>query len=351
MKPRMLQLLRESRGLSQTKLAQLSGIPQPTLSKAEAGLTELDRDRQIAVADALNYPVDVLDWADEVFGFGSAAFHHRKQQSLGVTTLQQIHADVNLIRMRLVRLLRGVELSPLYRFPSFEVEELGSPAEVARAVRATWKLPMGPIDSMMRVLEGAGAIVIRVDLHSHRISAISTSVPGSPQLFILNEGLSADRERFTLAHELGHLVMHDLPTSPDDAEREADAFAAEFLMPANEIRSELSAIDLRKAAALKRKWKTAMSALIRRARDLGKIDDSRYKSLNVQMSRQGWLKQEPVQIPREEPTLVTDVINLHRNEHGYTTEELAALAGLTPAEYRLMFHDEHGPEKLRLIRD
>jgi len=347
----MLQLLRESRGLSQTALAKRSGIPQPTLSKAESGLTELDPDRLVALSRALEYPVDVLDWPDEIFGFGSSAFHHRKQQSLGVTTLHQIHADVNLIRMRVVRLLRGVELDSVFRFPTFEVEEFGTPSEVARAVRATWKLPMGPVESMIGVLEKSGAIVVRADLHSRRISAISTSAPGSPPLFVINDGMSADRERFTLAHELGHLVMHDLPSSPEDAEREADQFAAEFLMPAAEIRSELTAIDLRKAAALKRKWRTAMSALIRRARDLGKIDDSRYKSLNVQMSRQGWLKLEPVQVEREQPSLIDDVLRLHRSEHGYSTEELASLTGLVDAEFVGLFGDGEPTSRLRIVRD
>lgn len=349
MKARMLQLLRESRGLSQTAVSKLSGVPQPTLSKVENGIGELGPDRAQAVANALEYPLEAFDWSDEIFGFGSAAFHHRKQQSLGVTTLQRIHADVNLIRMRCLRLMKGVDIEPRFRFPNFEVDELGTPEAIARAVRATWKLPMGPIENMIRVLENSGALVVRADLYSHRISAISTSVPGSPPLLILNEGMSADRERFTLAHELGHLVMHDLPASPEDAEREADAFASEFLMPAKEIWPQLLNIDLAKAASLKRHWKTAMSALIRRARDLGRIDERRYTSLNVQISQKGWRKVEPVQVEHERPTLIPQIIQLHHEQHFYDVDALATLTGLRTGEYIERFND-HPDTGLRIVR-
>jgi Zn-dependent peptidase ImmA (M78 family) len=90
--------------------------------------------------------------------------------------------------------------------------------------------------------------------------------------------------------------MHDDPRRPDEAEREADAFASEFLMPAAEIRPQLNRLDLARAALLKRYWKVAMSAIIRRARDLGRIDDRRYQSLNVQISQRWWRKIEPVEL-------------------------------------------------------
>lgn len=347
MKPRMLQLLRESRGLSQSRLAAVSHIPQPTISKVENGLAELDQERAQAVANALEYPLEAFDWTDEVFGFGSAAFHHRKQQSLGSTTLTRIHAEVNLIRMRISRLLRGIDIGARFKFPSWDIDELGSPEEIARAVRATWMLPMGPVENMIRALENAGALVVRTDLHSPKISAISITAPGSPQLFVLNVGLPADRERFTLAHELGHLVMHDLPSDVVDAEREADAFASEFLMPAAEIRPQLRGIDLAKAAALKRHWRTAMSALIRRARDLGQIDDRRYTSLNVQISQRGWRKIEPNPFEHEQPTVLPRIIDLHHKTHGYGLDDLAATTGLRPDEYSEIFNDH--PRGLRAI--
>jgi Zn-dependent peptidase ImmA (M78 family) len=348
--PQMLTLLRESRGLSQSALATASGIPQPTLSKAEGGLTDLDDERIDRLATVLHYPREVLSWTDPVYGFGNAAFHHRKQQTLTQSTLRKVHAAVNLTRMRVTRLVRSVDVEARFNIPSIEVEEMGNPAEVARAVRAAWLMPMGPVRNMIRTLEHAGAIVIRLDMESPRISAISTLTGDAPPLFILNIGQPADRERWSLAHELGHLVMHAMPMSSAEAEKEADAFASEFLLPATEIRSQLAGMDLKKAAQLKAAWRVSMAAIIRTAKDLGKIDEGRYKSLMVRMSQLGWRKSEPVEIDREEPSVVPTVLNVHREDHEYTASDLAHLVGLEEDEYRVMYGDFEEPKGLRLIR-
>ncbi|WP_259275830.1 XRE family transcriptional regulator [Micromonospora chalcea] len=343
----MLTVARESRGMSQTELARLSGVPQGTLSKVENGLTELPEERIQAIADALNYPRELLDWPDPIYGFGSSMYHHRKQQSVGQTALRRIHAVSNLLVARLRRLGTGIDVRAPLRMPALDIDGFGGPEEVARAVRAAWLVPMGPIENMIALLEAAGALVIRRDLGTPRITAISIRPPDTRPLFLLNTGLPPDRERFTLAHELGHLVMHEIPRP--EAEAEADRFAAEFLMPAAEIRSQLTRIDLAKAALLKQHWKTAMSALIRRAHDLDVITDARYRSLLSQMAQRGFNRVEPVELPREEPSIVSTILQIHVGTHGYTSEELARLVGLNANE----FHNEfpiQGGSRLRLVR-
>src|SRR4051812_15929477 len=114
MNPQMLTLLRESRGFSGAHLATLTEIPQPTLSKIENGLAAVDDERLARIAAALNYPVEAFEWTDPIYGFGSAAFYHRKQQALPQTSLRRIQAHVNLTRMRLERLLRNVEVEASY---------------------------------------------------------------------------------------------------------------------------------------------------------------------------------------------------------------------------------------------
>ncbi|WIB33929.1 XRE family transcriptional regulator [Curtobacterium sp. MCSS17_005] len=341
MNPQMLTLLRESRGYSGAQLAKLAGIPQPTLSKAENGLATLDDARLQKVADVLDYPVDAFSWTDPVYGFGSAAFYHRKQQSLPQTVLRKIQAQVNLTRMRLDKLLRSIEIDTQYSLPVLAIEDFGSPAEVARGVRANWRMPMGPVRDMAATLELAGIIVVRSNLESPKIAAISLDNVGTyPALIILNAGMSADRERFTLAHELGHLVMHSVLVTSDEAEREADEFAAEFLMPAAEIRTQLKGMTLARAAQLKVVWRVAMSALIRRARDLGLIDATRYKSLIVSMSQKGWRKAEPVEVQPDHPTVVSSLIDVHLRDHGYSFHELAQVVALNPSEFGSRFEVE-----------
>lgn len=343
----MLSCAREARGWSQSELSQRSGVAQGTISKAEHGLTSLSDDRLGALADALGFPLEVFRWDEEVHGFGSSTFYHRKQKSLPQTRLREIQAAFNLHRIRARRLSHGLDITPKYRFEPLDLDEYGSPEEAARAVRAMWNVRMGPLKDVCRLIENAGGVVVRTDLNTPKISAISQWVPGERPIFVTNTANPADRERFTLCHEVAHVLLHSTPR--EDQEDEADRFASELLMPAADIRPQLAGgIDLAKAAQLKPYWRVAMSALVRRAKDLGSITDSRYKSLSIQMSQKGWRTREPVEIERDEPRFLRQVIEAQL-ANGYTIDELAKVAGLTTDEFTRLYRPDPGPRHLSAV--
>jgi len=120
----------------------------------------------------------------------------------------------------------------------------------AAVVRAHWLIPNGPLPNLTAAVERAGAVVVHSPLNGSAVSGITISVPGLLPIVLLNSEQPADRMRFTLAHEIGHLVMHRFPNP--DMERQASDFASALLMPATEIKHALSArLDLRRLAALK----------------------------------------------------------------------------------------------------
>lgn len=333
MNPRMLTLARESRSLTQKELSEKSGVAQSLISKAENGIRPL-RDEEIeAVALGLHVKRTLLDWPDEPYGFGSASFFHRKQQSLSQKLLRAIQANVNLLRMRIARLLNGLEVEYERKIVHVDIDEVGGPQEAARRLRATWFLPMGPAGSLVALIESAGGVVIRKDFETHRINAISIWHPGSSPIFVLNASLTPERQRFVLAHELGHMVMHEGEPPREEAEREADLFAEEFLMPAAEVRSELREMDLRRAAALKPYWRVPMQSLILRAEHLGVISNGRCRSLHAYMNKLGYLPIEPMPLDREEPTVLADMFSVHLDEHGYSFAELADTLGMYEDEF------------------
>jgi Zn-dependent peptidase ImmA (M78 family)/transcriptional regulator with XRE-family HTH domain len=345
----MLSCAREARGMTQSDLAERSGVPQGTISKAEHGLVDLSDERLAALAEALGFPLDVFRWDEEVHGFGSSTFYHRKQKSLPQTRLREIQATFNLHRMRARRLSHGLDIVPKHRFEPLDLDDFhGSPEEAARAVRAMWNVRMGPLKDVCRLIENAGGVVVRSDLKTPKISAISQWVHGERPVFVTNTANPADRERFTLAHEIAHVLLHSTPR--EEQEAEADRFASELLMPAADISPSLAGgVDLAKAARLKQEWRVAMSAIIRRAKDLGYITEGRYKSLSVQMSQKGWRTREPIEIDHDEPRFLRQVIEA-QIANGYTAAELAKVAGLTADEFtRLYLPDSPGPRRLSAV--
>jgi Zn-dependent peptidase ImmA (M78 family)/transcriptional regulator with XRE-family HTH domain len=341
----MLTLAREARGLNRVELQRLSGVPQSTISKIEHEIRGFSEEDVATFAEVLGYPPAFFYRSEAQYGQGTVC-HHRKRQSMPITKLRQIHASMNVMRMTTCDLMRGVEIDATQGFPRMEVDDYGSPQQVAQLARQTWQLPLGPIKSMTAVIESAGGIVVPSDFKTDKLDAISQRPAAQPPFFFVSATAPGDRLRFNLAHELGHMVMHSAPAP--DQEDEANEFAAEFLMPAREIGPQLTKLTMAKLADLKRYWKVAMQALIVRARDLGKITDRQLRSWFMRFNQLGYKKSEPVQIPREEPTLLRRLIELHRNEHGYSDQDLSVAARLSEDEFRATFGLREAP-KLRLL--
>ena len=324
---------RQSRNMSQTELQEKTAIPQSRLSKAESGILELDPHEVESISRALNYPAELFKLSGSVLVGGSSSVFHRKRSTMPIKHQRQLDATMALRRLSARRLLGEVVIDTGRQFLSLDPDEYGSPEEVARALRHYWKLPPGPIKNMSDLLESAGGIIMMQDFKARKTMGMSCW-DGDLALFFINEGLPTEDIRFTLAHELGHLTMHDRPTA--DPEGEANAFAAEFLAPAHEIYPSLEGLRFNDLQALKMYWKISMKALIMRAAAIGAIDEQESVRLYKQHSARGYNTREPYSVATEPPTLVDLAIAVHLDEHGYSVAELSTLALLNPSELHLL---------------
>lgn len=343
--PDMLTLARERQGLSQSALARRCEITQATVSRYESGIVEPSIEHVETLAKVLDRPIEFFFLEQQVYG-ASAMFHRKKQTP--IRELSQITAHVNEIRIHATALLNETQIETDYRFHRLDTT-CASPSELALQLRCLWQLPPGPIRSVVSVIERAGGIVFRCNFRGNRIDGISQwplDAGEFPPVFFVNDGIPGDRARFTLAHEIGHVVLHHLPAT--NPERDADQFASEFLMPSNDIADDLKSITLKKASALKSKWKVSMAALIRKARSLEIIDQLRYENLMTELSRLGYRKCEPVSIPNEDPKLFSTVLSVHRKELGRSFADLSQMLGI----YEHHFIDQFLPSinNLRVVR-
>lgn len=335
----MLILARESEGISQRALSELTGISQGRLSRYESGLAKVPGDHLNAIAEHLKYPLEFFYIQERLYN--ASCMYHRKKKSLTVTEEKRIHAQVNKLRIRAVRLLRDAEVESANRFHRLDMEKFGSPEDAAAGLRRLWQLPTGPIRNVIGTLERAGGIVFRCPFGSSRVDGISQwplDDANTPPVFFISADIPGDRMRFTLCHELAHVSLHHLPT--DDPEAEADRFASEFLLPARELRDDLRGMTLQKAAALKSYWKVSMGAIIRRSYDLGGIELRQYRYLNMQLSQRGYRRCEPIPIPPEEPRLLREIIAVHRTSHRRSLADLSRLLGMHEDEFRAEYWND-----------
>ena len=304
--------LRELRGETQAAVAAAAGITASALSQAERGDTTLSAVNIAKVA--------------QFFKVSPAAFAERREPELEMqpqfrhlrrtSSREQRKAErFVLATAQAASIFRDlVDLPEPFSFthpvnPELPIDDVAEQVERAAALtRSELGLPKNkPIGSkLIGRLEAGGVTVVR-DRETDRDIDAYSAVVGQLPVIVLDggEGSVWDRDNFNLAHELGHLVMHrGIPHTPGTRTVEAQAhrFAGAFLGPAKVLRNVLPRdLDWGCYLELKHEWGMSMAALVRRAKDLGVIDDTMYTRAMKQRSAYGWREVEPGSTDRSLP--------------------------------------------------
>jgi Zn-dependent peptidase ImmA (M78 family) len=230
-----------------------------------------------------------------------------------------------------------------------------TPEKAARSVRRAWRLSPGPLPHLLRQVEMHGVVVAVARFgSSERIDAFSCWPVrlDRPVICLTRDRGNVLRRRFSAAHELGHLILHRHP-APGSVrhEREADRFAAEFLMPAADIRPILPhRLDLAQLVELQQQWGVSVQALLHRCNDLETISQTIYKRGMAAITQIGWRRNEPtLEYGGEWPAMLAEALKLAESR-GLTEQILADGLCLPPTEVRELFGfaDEDRP-RLQLI--
>lgn len=320
---------RRARGITQEQLSRRASVTQAALSRYESGLREPDANTLAVLARELELTPDLLQSAGRMQGALVVDAHMRRRRTAKATVWRRLEAQLNLYRLHAHRYLAHVELETSSRMPSFDPFDV-PPEGAARLMRMQWRIPVGPVRHLVSWMESAGCLIIDEHFGTPRVDGLSQWVDDSP-VILLNADAPTDRRRLTLAHELGHLCLHDVEVT-EDVEGDATTFAAEFLMPSETIRPQLRNLNLGKLHDLKRYWGVSMQALIERAYRLGTLGMRERTNLYKGFSARGWRVQEPLsdELPSEIPSLLTQISRSFL-DRGMTRDEIAALAGIEPS--------------------
>lgn len=315
--------LRLASGLGQVELAERIGIASGTVSMIETG--------------ALPLPDAHVGLLAHTLGVTESYLLRRRAEPATTRPLLRAYADapkklVDTLSSDIVTAVEAIEDLSLKRVPDallYYDEDLNDDDAIERfagEIRTRAGLSAhGIVDSAIRSAERLGCLVLPMDSELGRHLGMSMRVDDVPVLRVSRSSLShehavpGDRQRFTVAHELGHLVLHHAspqPANPAAAtkmEREAHRFASAFLTPGDAVVDDLAAIGgrvtLSNLARLKEKWGLSIKALVVRFQQLGVIDDDQARSLYKQISARKWNKQEPVSVANESAVWIRRAID------------------------------------------
>ncbi|WP_189151678.1 helix-turn-helix domain-containing protein [Streptomyces lacrimifluminis] len=335
--PRLTQA-RHLAGMTKKEVAQDIGVSPAAVGQYETGSSKPRPDLLPRLADVLGVPLEFFLAGRPIGKLDTSMAYFRSLRSTSGAQRSRALGFAGQVWELTFALERRVQL-PLVNLPGFtggEVHpgtELPSDArEAAQDLRAYWKLGRGPVKHLVRQLETHGIVVSvppEADEAASKIDAFATS--GLPRpLMVLTRNRADDvyRHRFSAAHELGHLVLHSSSAGDSQQEREADAFAAEFLTPRTSILPFLPRrMDLAQLADLSRTWGVSVKSLIYRCRELGLASDATasraYQRLNALTGQPGFSPEPVERFPGEQPIMLQRAFELAQKNQGLTIRELA----------------------------
>ena len=247
--------------------------------------------------------------------------HFRKLKSTLVSSRRECTAWATLLNRLIDSLEHYLEL-PKVNFPQCEASTLQEVEKIASECRKRWGLGDGPIKSMVRVVENAGAVVSTFDEVSEKVDALS--LYRSRPIILINPNKSSPRIRMDIGHETAHIVLHNgLETGSRETEDQADYFSSHFILPRHGLLQGYTSqsktqIDWNSIKAMKIKWGISMRAIVFRLHQADMLSPSQYRTANIHLSKTGQTKSEhfDVDIPMEKPELLPASIALLGKTYG-----------------------------------
>jgi|ERR1017187_590316 Zn-dependent peptidase ImmA (M78 family)/transcriptional regulator with XRE-family HTH domain len=328
----VIETARRADGLTQEQLAEKVGVTQAALCRYERGMREPEAEILDRLAQVLNVTPDFLQQSSKIRGAVAVEAHMRRRKTAKPSDWKRLEARLNMHRMHARRMFDEIAVRAEHRIPSLDPLDV-DPASAALFVRMQWRMPSGPIRGLTQWTEAAGCVVIQEDFGTGGVDGLSHWIDEIP-IIMLNVTMPTDRKRLTMAHELGHLSLHSQDVS-EDMEAEANAFAAEFLMPRQAIRPELRNLSLGKLLDLKREWEVSVQALIERTWDMKMISAAERMRLYKALSARGWRTREPLsdEMLPERPALPRKIGETLASG-GLSQLEIAELAGFARPDPR-----------------
>lgn len=315
---------RKIRGMSQRLLAERAGVSAQAISKYERDMNAPSSGVLLRLAKALGVGVEFFVRPRSVLSITPDYRRRRAFPKKREAALIAEIADWLERYIEIERILRPDLGGLLFEFSPGFPRAVSSMEEVEAAaldLRRAWDLGSDPIENLVHLLEDRGIKVGVIDLaegEGFDACTFYAGDDGRAPIVVAKSKIPGDRQRFSIAHELGHLMIE--PGEGLDAEKAAHRFAGAFLVPEKAARFELELSagtgrrrDLSdfELNALKQKYGMSMQAWIYRAKDLGIISEERATALFKRFRALGRHKREPgAQVPQEWPMRFELLVNL-----------------------------------------
>ncbi|WKY44198.1 XRE family transcriptional regulator [Eubacteriaceae bacterium ES2] len=347
--PYRIRQARVSRGYSMSDLAELTGVTKQAISQYEQGKHEPNQTVLNNLIAILKYPYTFFYKPLPETNNSSSAVFFRSRKTAKKKDLNAAREKIEIFREITDYLsdfvdFPGINIPKIDYFEQYDALDLDKIEEYAQSLRSFWQLGNQPIDNLINAIQKNGILVSKMQINAKKVDAFSVWYESMPYIFINDNNPSNARIRFSLAHELGHLILHSdhfLEDELDEGkvideklEQEANDFASALLLPKETFSKDVYSTSIDHFIQLKRKWKVSISAMIHRCDSLGLLNDNQIKYLKDQMTRRVYWRKEPFdnEMPVEKPFAHKQAVTLLLDNNLLTPSQFVHDVGCFPEE-------------------
>jgi Zn-dependent peptidase ImmA (M78 family)/transcriptional regulator with XRE-family HTH domain len=328
-----LRIARTFHGRTQADLAEQLGITQQFVAQLERGRKRPNAMLVGALSDVLGFEPGFF-YGTPLTEFTDAECNFRRRRTTPISVRARALAFGTLFGQLLQYLTTQLRL-PQQEIPQLHASNAEEIERAAERCRLHWGLGLDvPIKNVVRVMERAGVAVTKCPSIGEKVDAFSRA--GEPSVLVLTDK-PASRCRYDVAHECGHLVLHQgQPTGTLDTEGAANRFAAALLLPRCGFSREFASsrrTSWEVLFRLKTRWRVSLAAIIRRAAELSLIGGAEYLRLYKELSARGWLKHEPYEFEHEPPEILPRCFDLLHKNFGLGADDVARVLGWQPVTF------------------
>jgi len=317
-------------------------VSRQALHKYEKGDVVPDSVMLSLLCSALNVRADFFFRQTKV---ELAKIEFRKLKKLPAKDENRIIEEVKDYLSRYLELEEILAIQSDFVNPLIDIKTIESFKDIENAasrLRLEWCLGNDPIANCTDLLEDHHIKVVEVDAGDSYDGMQTWANNNSIPVIAINKGKvkSADRVRFTLLHELAHLLLLPLKDMPESQrEKYCHQFAAALLLPKTAAENELgkfrNKIMIQELGALKKQYGISIQAIVMRAKDLGIVSEAYCKNFFFYMNQMGWKIIEPVEyIGIENAGRFEQLLFKALAEEFISVSKAAALSNVSVAQFR-----------------
>lgn len=371
--PKKMKIARMARGMTMKELAEKANVSRQMVSYYESGKTTPSASSVIKLINALDFPSEFFSSEDKAIPGGATFFRSQSAATKKKRVMQET-------RVEFVKSVYDT-LSNYVNFPALEIPgTLDKDIEnitdedikaMANELREVWGIgSTKPIHNLIEYAEVNGFVISEANMSDDKLDAVSKWFEDRPFILLTSNNESAVRRNFNIAHEIGHLLLHESIEDMDNyspnvlknvIEKQANLFASHLLLPDKAFSESLISTNIDFYVELKKQWNVSIQAMVYKTAYLGLINDDQKLYLNKKISWNKWRKKEPYDnsIPIEKPTLLSKVYSMIIDNGVVNSsdlfhqlklpaDELSVILGI-PIEELLSSKDKPVPN-LRLIK-